>query len=103
MGQKVKKEEWLALRKDEAKRIDPATARVMWAHGYVIDPYDIHDDLTDDEKCIGRCYFARNADSDIWVSFDDLPENVEAELWDRYKSKLVFPTGLLDPDTSVAA
>ena len=42
--------EWLAARKRAALEIDPDTAEVMWSYRYPIDPYDIHADLTDEEK-----------------------------------------------------
>jgi hypothetical protein len=32
--------------------------------------------LTDEEKYIGRNYFARSPGSDVWVSFHDLPKAV---------------------------
>jgi hypothetical protein len=31
------------------------------------------DDLTDEEKCMGRIYFARSPGSEIWVHYYDLP------------------------------
>ena len=32
---------WLAIRKEAAKTIDPATAEVTWWHRQVVDPYGI--------------------------------------------------------------
>ena len=66
-------EQWLAIRKAEALKIDPKTAEVEWGWGYVLDPYGVKD-LPPEARCIGREYWARRPDSDIWVSFDDLPE-----------------------------
>jgi hypothetical protein len=65
-------EEWLAIRKEAAKKIDPYTAEVRWNYALVADPYGVHTDLTDEEQCIGRVYFARSPGSDIWVEFGDL-------------------------------
>ena len=31
-------EQWLAIRKEAAVKIDPETAEVFWEYGYVIDP-----------------------------------------------------------------
>jgi hypothetical protein len=73
---------WLAVRKREAVRIDPTTAEVVWQHRYILDPYNVHV-LDDQEKVIGRVYFARQPGSDIWVSFDDLPEEVIGSLLSR--------------------
>jgi hypothetical protein len=74
-------------------RIDPATAEVMWEYGYTLDPYGVHE-LLDEEKQIGRAYFARSPGSDVWVSFYDLPDATAAALWDKHSSKLAFPAGL---------
>ena len=41
------KEQWLAVRKDAALKIDPETAEVFWEHGLVGDPYGLYD-LTDE-------------------------------------------------------
>ena len=49
--------QWLAIRKAGLK-IDPATAEVMWTYGYTLDPYGVYE-LSDEEKQIGREYFAR--------------------------------------------
>jgi hypothetical protein len=43
------------------------------------------DDLPDEAKQIGRLYFARSPESDIWVSFDDLPEATVRELWENWQ------------------
>ena len=66
-------EEWLAIRKEAGKTIDPQTAEVMWKYGLIVDPYGVHTDIMDEEKCVGRVYFARSPGSDIWVSYYDLP------------------------------
>jgi hypothetical protein len=76
------KEQWLALRKDAALRIDPETAEVYWGHGQICDPYGV-EDLSEEYQCIGRNYFARSPGIDVWVSFDDLPEVVCDRLWQR--------------------
>jgi hypothetical protein len=77
-------EAWLAIRKEAAKAINPATALVTWHWGHVLDPYGI---FSDEERCIGRIYFARAPLSDVWVSFDDLPKSVVDELWKRHKRR----------------
>ena len=66
-------EQWLQIRKEEAQKIDPETAEVDWSYGQIGDPYCVVGDLTEEEYCVGRVYFARSPGSDIWVSFYDLP------------------------------
>jgi hypothetical protein len=80
-----KREQWLAARKEAGLRIDPEHAQVFWEHGQVLDPYGLYD-LTDEESCVGRNYFARSPRSDVWVSFDDLPAAVRDRLWTRMKA-----------------
>ena len=78
------KEEFLANRKEAGRRIDPNSADVEFTFRWteVFDPYGVLD-LTPEEKCIGRSYFACSPDSGGWVSFDDLPEQTRGELWRR--------------------
>ena len=74
---------WLAIRKEAAKAINPATAIVTWGYGQIHDPYRIEPDLPVEYQEIGRNYFARAPLSDVWVSFHDLPTSVVEELWRR--------------------
>jgi hypothetical protein len=91
---------WLALRKEAAKHIDGATAEVDWNYDLVLDPYGIDPELpeeyrlTDECRCVGRNYFARAPGSDVWVSFDDLPDVTREALWRKHSNKFAFPTGL---------
>ena len=73
-------EAWLAIRKEAAKAINPATAVVFWVNGQVGDPYGIMPDIPDEARRIGPTYFARAPGSDMWVSFHDLPASVVNEL-----------------------
>ena len=88
--QKAERDEislWLEGRKEGGRRIDPNSADVeftfWWAQ--VLDPYGVLD-LTPEEKCVGRSYFACSPDSGGWVSFYDLPEQTRDELWRRINS-----------------
>ncbi len=74
---------WLAIRKEAGNKIDPETAEVMKDKCYTTDPYGVYSDLTEEEKQIGNCFFARSADSGVWVSFRDLPGATAAALWER--------------------
>jgi hypothetical protein len=86
-------EKWLALRKEAGLLIDPMTAKVNWKYGIVGDPYNIGD-IPKEEQCIGRQYFARAPGSEVWVAFDDLPDEVRGALWEKHESTLAFPAGL---------
>jgi hypothetical protein len=94
MTENMSVEEWLAIRKGEALKIDPATAEVDWSYEQVLDPYGVCPNLPEDCECVGREYWARRPSSDIWVVFGDLPEKTREALWDRHKHKLAFPAGL---------
>ena len=87
-------EQWLQIRKEEGRKINPEIAEVMCDRVYLADPYDDDPDLPEECKCIGRAYFARSSGSDIWVLFYDLPDETERRLWERHKSVLAFPAGL---------
>jgi hypothetical protein len=67
-------EQWLQIRKDEGLKIDPATAKVTWSFEETLDPYGIDVELPDECRQVGSVYFARRPESDIWVSFYDLPK-----------------------------
>jgi hypothetical protein len=79
---KASKRQWLAARKQEGVKIDPETAQLCWEHGQVGDPYGLYG-LTYEEDCIGRNYFARSPDSEVWVEFGDLPDEVRDRLRER--------------------
>jgi hypothetical protein len=79
------RQQWLALRKAEARKIDPETAEVVWEHGSVRDPYGVYD-LTYEEDNIGRNYFACSPGRDVWVSFHDLPQATRDRLWVRVEA-----------------
>ena len=75
---------WLEGRKEAGRRMDPNSADVevtfWWTE--VLDPYGVLE-LTPEEKCVGRSYFARSLDSGGWVSVYDLPHKTSDELWRR--------------------
>jgi hypothetical protein len=80
-------EQWLAIRKKAAAKIDPRTAKLGWAYAQTLDPYGIYGDLPGECQQIGRERFARSPDSDVWVSFDDLPIATCKALWKRIEQK----------------
>jgi hypothetical protein len=75
---------WLEGRKEGGRKIDPNSPDVeftfKWAQ--VLDPYGVFD-LTREERCVGRSYFARSPESEGWVSFYDLPDKTRDELWKK--------------------
>ena len=95
-SEKAEIEQWLAIRKEAGLKIDPETAEVDWRYGDTCDPYYVCDEweLPEEFLCIGRAYFARSPESDIWVHFDDLPDEVQKKLWAKHRSRIAFPAGL---------
>jgi hypothetical protein len=93
-AEKAEIEEWLAIRKKEALKIDAETAEVEWCYGETLDPYGAMEEWELPQSCIGREYFARAPGSDIWVWFGDLPDETRGKLCKRHSRKLAFPAGL---------
>jgi hypothetical protein len=89
-------DQWLAVRKEAGSKIDPKTAEVMWTYAYTVDPYGVIPDLSEECRQVGREYFARSPESDIWVCFNDLPDEIRKTLWEMHKSSLAFPAGLFE-------
>ena len=79
-------DQWLQVRKEEGRKIDPDTAKVMCDRVYGGDPYDVYPDLPEEYQTIGRAYFARAPGSDIWVWFGDLPDETVKRLRERGES-----------------
>lgn len=94
MENELTAEQWLAIRKKAALHIDPGTADVMWQHGQTLDPYGIYPDLPKELQQVGRNYFARASGSDVWVSFDDIPDAIRNGLREKHKRKLAFHVDL---------
>lgn len=80
-------QQWLEIRKAAGREIDPETARLHWAYRYTMDPYGVEKDLPDECKQIGREWFARAPGSDIWVSFDDIPNPLIPALRQRAENQ----------------
>jgi len=80
-GRQHIEQRYAALR-EAGLKIDPSTADVTWHYGDTFDPYGIKD-LPEEYRQSGRVYFARAPDSDVWVCFEDLPEETVEALWRR--------------------
>ena len=90
----MKEKEWLRIRKEAGRKIDPEIAEVMWFYAQTLDPYGICPELPEELRQVGREYFARSPASDIWVWFGDLPAATSDALWEKHKAQLAFPAGL---------
>jgi hypothetical protein len=86
---KMTPEQRLAIRREAALQIDPETAEVMWKHANIADPYGDYADCP--EVCIGRVHFARPSGSDVWVSFDDLPDATVKAIEEKQELRRAFP------------
>ena len=80
------------MRLEAGRRVDPATAEVFFNWGQTFDPYGEDPDLPEDCRQIGRNYFARKPESDIGVSFGDLPEATVEALWERIDREGLNPS-----------
>ena len=87
-------DQWLKIRKEAGSKIDPENAEVWWCYAQTLDPYGIDPDLPEECQQIGKEYFARSPEADIWVWFRDLSEGVREKLWEIHRSELAFPSGL---------
>lgn len=89
------REQFRAVRREAGLKIDPETAEFAWIYAQTADPYGIEPELPEEYWQVGREYFARSPGSDVWVSFDDLPDATRDALWRKHESRLMFPAGLL--------
>jgi hypothetical protein len=80
----------LAVRTEAAKDIDPQTAEVTWWIAATHDPYGLYYDLP--YKDVGKLFFACAPGSDIWVSFQDLPDATRSALSKRISIYSYWPT-----------
>lgn len=66
--------------------IDPSTAEIDWNYAQTLDPYGDGLPLLPQEEQIGREYFARAPDFDIWVDVGDLPDATRDAIWKRFEN-----------------
>jgi hypothetical protein len=67
--------------------IDPSTAEIEWWYAELEDPYDDGLPLLPQAEQVGREYFARAPDSDIWVHIRDLPDATRDAIWERLRTR----------------
>ena len=77
---KYNSEKFEQERRTAGRLIDPGTAEMTWHWGQVLDPYGVCDDVPEELDCIGRVYFVRAPDSQIWVSTYDLPDETREKV-----------------------
>jgi excisionase family DNA binding protein len=87
--EKVEVAEWLKVRKEAATEIDSETAEVIWDYRENFDPYGVYPPPPGVLQQVGREYFARAPGNNVWVSFDDLPDETVDALWRRHGTKPV--------------
>jgi hypothetical protein len=64
--------------------IDPSTAEIDWNYAPSLDPYCDGIPLLPQHELVGREYFVRAPDSDIWVCVGgDLPDATRDAIWKR--------------------
>jgi hypothetical protein len=78
-----KVKEWSAICKEAGKKIDPETAEVTRFSVHTVDPYGVYPYLYGEYCQIGREFFARAPDSEIWVWFGDLTSETRDKLHKR--------------------
>jgi len=83
-------EEWLAIRKEAALKIDPENAEVFQDCVNLCDPYGVDPDPP--EVCLGKVHFARSPESDVWVWFGDLPKATCDWLHERMENDATTPS-----------
>jgi hypothetical protein len=66
--------------------IDPSTAEIEWRYASTLDPYGDLLPLLPRAEQVGREYFARAPDSDIWVDIGDLPDATHDAIWKRFEN-----------------
>lgn len=81
------------LYRNEARLIDPETAEIKSENVRYEDPYRLFLDFPKDEILTWQ-YFARAPGSDVWVAWQDLPQEVEFALWLKHRET---DPGLRDP------
>ena len=78
--------QWLQIRKEEGRKIDPDIAEFMWSYVEILNYNGVYADPPEECHCIGGGYFARSPGSVIWVSFYDLPDETRRRMWERLES-----------------
>ena len=91
----AKQKRWLAVRSREAKKIDPATAKICWMWTPTFDPYCLVKEPPQESE-IQRTYFAHRANCKILVWFGDLAAPVEDALRTNHKESIEHSATISD-------
>jgi hypothetical protein len=94
---RIKVQHFYALMELAGQQIDPATCEVDWTWAETNDAYGVHPHLLlpSELGAPNRQYFACNPGSDIWVSFDELPDATLKALRHRMQSDFTIEKGRL--------
>ena len=82
-------------------KINPETAEVRCIYAQTLGPYGVYPDLPEEYQQVGREYFARSPDGDVWVNFGDLPEATRDALWRKGCRQAGLPDEPEDADSVV--
>ena len=77
--EEITRKQWLAIRKEAGKQIDPETAEVMWVYG------DALLYLCGASGVPRRQYYVRAPGSNEWVWFRDLPQAIQLAFMDKHE------------------
>ncbi len=80
------KAEFLRIRKEAGKLIDPERAQCFIIEDDITDPYGVRGYSPDESVC-GRLYYAKNPGSEIWVEFHDIQRGIRDKLFRRLEEE----------------
>jgi hypothetical protein len=84
---KISVEDWFRRIKEEGTRIDPETAIYTDTYAALVDPYGVFGELPEEmhQHQYDWYQFARSPESEIWVEFEDLPEDTRNRILERIR------------------
>ena len=80
---KMTAKQWLAIRKEAARKIDPKTAEIFGTYIQTLCPEGTLGELPAECDQFAREYFVRRPRSNIWVSIGALPKPTRTALWKK--------------------
>ncbi len=75
--------EWLAIRREEALKIDPENVEMCRHYRYNGDPYFVDPNCPEEWCYLDKAYFVSTHGSEMWVWDGDLPEETRKRIWNR--------------------
>lgn len=80
---KMTAKQWLAIRKEAARKIDPKTAEIFGTYIQTLCPERTLGELPAECDQFAREYFVRRPRSNIWVWIGALPKSTRTALWEK--------------------